>query len=258
MAITYLETERADDPTAACSSMSRVERRRPRRVCLIRGFEVCLGDVVLDVPANVERVVAFLAVRERPQLRSTVAATLWMDTTDERASANLRTALWKARQAVSGWIVATSAHLGLAPNVETDLAKVTAQARRLVAADSDLDESDTDTDPLIGNLLPEWDEDWILFERERFRQLRVHALESLCQKLSARGRHGEAIDAGLAAVAAEPLRESAQRTLIAAHLAEGNLSEARRQYALYRGLLRESLGIEPSESLQDLVSTARR
>ena len=50
------------------------------------------------VTQNAQRVLAFLAVRGRPQLRTTVASTLWMDTTDDRASANLRTALWKVRQ----------------------------------------------------------------------------------------------------------------------------------------------------------------
>ena len=41
-------------------------------------------------------------------------------------------------------------------------------------------------------------------ERERFHQLRLHALEALCDRLTTAGRYGEAIDAGLAAVTAEP------------------------------------------------------
>jgi two-component SAPR family response regulator len=107
---------------------------------------------------------------------------------------------------------------------------------------------------LSGDLLPDWDEEWIQFERERLRQLRVHALEALCHRLSAAGRHAEAIDAGQAAVAAEPLRESAQKTLIAAHLAEGNLCEARRQFGLYRDVLWDSLCLSPSEDLQAMLT----
>jgi hypothetical protein len=49
----------------------------------------------------------------------------------------------------------------------------------------------------------------------------VDALECLCHKLSAAGRPGEAIEAGLAAIAAEPLREGAQRTLICVDRADG-------------------------------------
>ena len=69
--------------------------------------------------------------------------------------------------------------------------------------------SDTSSDSLRGDLLPDWDEDWIQFERERLRQLRVHALEALCRRLSECGRHEEAVDAGQATMAAEPLREAA-------------------------------------------------
>lgn len=48
------------------------------------------------------------------------------------------------------------------------------------------------------------------------------------------------------ATSAEPLRESAQRALIRAHAAEGNLTEARRSYRAYHDLLGRELGVAPS------------
>jgi DNA-binding SARP family transcriptional activator len=54
-------------------------------------------------------------------------------------------------------------------------------------------------------------------------------------------------------VAVEPLRESAHRALIGAHLAEGNRVEALRQLARLRHLLREELGVEPSLRAVDLL-----
>ncbi len=104
-----------------------------------------------------------------------------------------------------------------------------------------------------GELLPDWYDDWVMFERERLRQLRLHALEILCRRLAAAGSFGPAVDAGLAAVLGEPLRESAQRVLIEAHLAEGNRSEAIRQYNSYRVRLYAELGLQPSPSLRRLV-----
>jgi DNA-binding SARP family transcriptional activator len=62
------------------------------------------------------------------------------------------------------------------------------------------------------------------------------------------------VQVGLAAVAAEPLRESAHRLLIQGHLAEGNLAEAVRQYDFYRTLLSRELGIEPSPTIKRLVN----
>jgi DNA-binding SARP family transcriptional activator len=97
----------------------------------------------------------------------------------------------------------------------------------------------------------------VVVERERFRQLRLHGLESLCGRLTKSRIFAAAVEAGLAAVAAERLRESGQRVLIEAHLAEGNTVEALRQYRRFRALLRAELGLEPSPDLALLVSAAR-
>jgi DNA-binding SARP family transcriptional activator len=221
---------------------------------VLGGFELRAGPRVLRLPVNAERIVAFLAIRDRPQLRSTVASTLWMDTGEDRAAANLRTALWRLRQAGAAAVVTHGAYLALASDVSVDLFVLVSRARTIIGPATD----DDDVDPRVfsRDLLPEWDDEWVRFERERLRQLRVHALEGVCARLSDAGRHAEAIDAGQAAVAAEPLRESAQRTLIQAHLAEGNICEAKRQLDLYCSLLDDSMGFAPSRALTELVAAA--
>ena len=87
-----------------------------------------------------------------------------------------------------------------------------------------------------------------MFARERFRQRMLHALEALSRHLTASGRAGEAIDAAMAAIAWEPLRESARRVLIEAHLREHNEVEARRAYADYARLVRTELGLDPART----------
>ena len=84
-------------------------------------------------------------------------------------------------------------------------------------------------------------------ERERIRQRILHALEALSERLAAVGRFADAIEAALLATSAEPLRESAQRALIRAHIAEGNLTEARRSYHAYHDLVYRELGAAPSD-----------
>jgi DNA-binding SARP family transcriptional activator len=86
-------------------------------------------------------------------------------------------------------------------------------------------------------------------ERERVRQRVLHALEALSGKLANIGRFADAVDAAILAVSAEPLRESAQRALIVAHVAEGNLVEAYRCYRSYCDLLHRELGVAPSGDL---------
>ena len=228
------------------------------RVHLLGAFELWFGDELVELPQSAQRLLAFLALHDRPLQRSFVSGSLWLDTTDQRASANLRSTLWRLRRPGFDPIDSSITHLSLGSSVVVDLCEGTLLARRLVDC---ADEADGEhlrgatTGPLATDLLPDWlDDDFVLVEQERWRQLRIHALESLARRMAATERFGEAIDAALAAIAAEPLRESAHRTLISVHLAEGNSSEARRSYVRFRDLLQRELGLAPSETMERLLS----
>jgi DNA-binding SARP family transcriptional activator len=106
---------------------------------------------------------------------------------------------------------------------------------------------------LTGELLPDWDDDWVLIEREHHRHLGLQALETLSERLLSSGRHGRALEVALAAVAKEPLRESAHRLLVRVHLADGNAVEALRQYRLFARLAYTRIGLAPSRQMEDLV-----
>jgi DNA-binding SARP family transcriptional activator len=102
-------------------------------------------------------------------------------------------------------------------------------------------------------LLPGWYDDWVIFERDRLRQLRLHALEALTEELIVQGLYARAIETALETIRLEPLRESAHRLAMRIHLEENNVVEAMRHYRAFRDLLREELGIEPSADLQMLL-----
>lgn len=55
------------------------------------------------------------------------------------------------------------------------------------------------------------------------------------------------------AVTAEPIRETAKRALIEAHIAEGNWVEGRRSFEFYRNLLDRELGVQPDPELASIV-----
>lgn len=234
------------------------------RLELLHGFALWHGESLVPVPANVQRLLAFLAIRHRPQHRDSVAATLWLDCPDSRAAANLRTALWRVRKLCDGAVVVTGGLLALGPEVACDLDHALERAHRLIdGSDTDVDDlDDLPCDAIVGDLgedlLPSWSEYWVLIERERLRQLRLHALESLCRKMVVRGRLGLAVEVGLAAVAVEPLRESAHRVLVDAYLAENNVGEAVRAYRAFAVLLKDQLGIAPTDELQDRLPAAAR
>ena len=205
-----------------------------------------------------QRLLALLALQGRPLERLWVAGTLWMDASEERAGASLRSALWRLPQPGGTPMVESSVtHLRLARDIDVDLHDLSARMERLEQASTAIDDR-TGSSALTRDLLPDWYEDWVVLERERFRQLRLHALEAQCRRLTEAGRFGAAVQAGLAAVSGEPLRESAHRTLIRAHLAEGNPGEAVRQFHLYRRLLADELAVEPSAAIRGLVQPLLR
>lgn len=222
------------------------------RLTLLNAFALECDGVAVQLPASAQRVLAFVALHEHPVRRPYVAGSLWLDSPEERAYANLRSALWRLRRFGSRLVDAEGSELALGHDVEVDLRECE-QLARLAVAREQRDPHALDVRRFGSDLLPDWYEDWVLIEREHYRQLRLHALDALCEQLTASGRLDEALEAGLAAVAGEPLRESAQRALIRVHLAEGNGGEAIRQYRLYRHLLDEQLGIEPSPLMAELV-----
>ena len=109
---------------------------------------------------------------------------------------------------------------------------------------------------LSGELLPGWYDDWVIVERERLRQLCLEALEQMAQSLLDSGKAPLAIEAALAVVAAEPLRESAHRVLFDAHVSVGNRGEALRQFHRCRVLLEDELGLRPSDALMAAAARA--
>ena len=222
------------------------------RLGLLGAFDLRIAGGPVSLPMNGQRVLAFLALHGRPLTRAFVAGSLWLDSTDDRAAGSLRSALWRLNR--EGRVVEASGEkIRLVSDVAVDVAAAVVQAHRLLDPTSDECPSFHEV-RLRDDLLPDWYDDWLAFERERFRQLRIHALESLCERLIAFERFGEAIETGLAVAAAEPLRESAHRILIRIHLAEGNGAEALAQYHRFRGLLHDELGLEPSLEMRALVA----
>jgi DNA-binding SARP family transcriptional activator len=201
---------------------------------------------------SAQRVLAFVALQRRPLLRQFVAGSLWLDSSEARAHASLRSALWRLNRCGLKPIEIDCQRLRLGDDVEVDVFEAEVAARRALASPTG-EGLEVDPATLAGDLLPDWYEEWTLLERERYRQLRLEALDTLCERLVEAGRLGDALAAGLAAVAGGPLRESGHRALVRVYLAAGNTGEAVRQYRLCRRLLGDQLGLEPSERMKELI-----
>jgi DNA-binding SARP family transcriptional activator len=222
---------------------------------LLGGFELAEGGRSVSFVPSVQRLLAFVALSPRPLRRTYVAGSLWSEKSDERAAANLRSMLWRLRESGLTLVDATATHLSLKPELQVDLRD--AERGALAVLRGDITELTPEREAwLRGDLLPDWYDDWLLIEQERYRQLRLHALEVLSRAYTRAGQFGRAVDAALAAIAAEPLRESAHRCLIEAHIAEGNSSEAQRHQDLFRRRLRDGLAESADVAPSNVAVTA--
>jgi SARP family transcriptional regulator, regulator of embCAB operon len=230
-------------------------------VALLGGFAFSQGDdALLGISAGTQRLIAFLAVRDRSVTRNQVAGTLWPEATEEHAGANLRSAVCRLDGATRNAMNVTPHDIGLADDVFVDVRQSAALAHRLIDRDVLSPEADIaapSVQALTDDLLPGWYDDWAIIAADDWHLLRMHALEAIAGRLTDAERLAEAAAAALAAVQAEPLRESARAALIRVHLAEGNQSNALGEFERYRVLLHGELGIEPMDRLCRLISGLR-
>ncbi len=214
--------------------------QRRSRVTVLGSFTLATDGAPLPLGADARRLVAYLAVHPRPQERAALAADLWPGVPATAARRLLDDAV--AAIGVPGLLEGADdpqAALSLAPGLEVDLAEAMTLIRALPDMPADVE---VDTTLLDRDILPDWTASWIAVERERFRQLRLHATEERCQRLAAAGRFDDAVAMARAAVRAAPSRESARRTLVEAYLAQGDVAAAVAEYDEYQELLRSSVG----------------
>ena len=220
------------------------------RVRLLGGFHLCDVHGAVALPGTAQRLVALLSLHGRIG-RSRLAGSLWGDTTEGRALACLRTAIWRANQAVPGLVIGSGDTVDLAEGTDVDVRRVVAWAHAVLEGGTA--PGTAVTAPEQGELLPGWDDEWVVPERERLRQLRLHVLEARAEQLLEEGRFGLALECALAALHADPLRESAHRAVIRIHLTEGNVAEARQAFSRCAKVLASELAVAPSRQTTALV-----
>jgi DNA-binding SARP family transcriptional activator len=233
--------------------------RKPRPTTELRclpTFDLRVGGTSVPLPHRAQRVLVFLALRGGPADRPELAGTLWPEVPASRAYSSLRSTLWGLARLAPSPVVAVGSSVQISPDVRVDLEGARRLAQRIIERGAGKVAAPTALAALRHDFLPSWSEEWLAAEQHHFRQLRLHALEVLSRHLSASAEHALAVEAGLLALSCEPLRESAHRTLMLAHLAEGNRAEAIWQYHRCRELLANELGLSPSPEMQALLQRA--
>jgi len=228
------------------------------RLYLLGGFEARVRDDVLTLQPAMQRLIALIALSPRGVDRCRAAFQLWPDTNEERAKANLRSTLWRLNKTCDAIITATKTQLRLAQDVWVDARDGIEALGRETSSTASAAMFDVlmPFQALQSELLPDWYDDWLVIERERLRQLTLSTLERRSQSALESGQTADAVEAGLAAVAIDPLRESSRRLVVRAHLAQGNMSAAHQEYTRYVEALAPHPGLTPTPELHSLIPGA--
>ncbi len=216
------------------------------RISLLGGFGLSDGRVDVAIAEGPQRLLAFLALRKDPVRRTLAAGALWPDADEEHAGSSLRSTLARLDEGARSALAVTASQLGIAERITVDLWESEALARRLEGPHESLTvhrSSSAEVDALSAELLPDWYEDWVIVEAEAAAAMRLRPWPTTCATTGRTRRPPPP----------RGLRETPRAALIRVHMAEGNVSDAIREFTRYRQLLQRELGLEPTPRLQALL-----
>lgn len=219
---------------------------------------------------RVATLLAYLALNQkRWHFRDELGELLWPDSELEVSRRNLRQALLSLRHAIeppplpSGSVVQVNqSRIQLNPEaLTTDLAEFEdlIERSKSTANQSDRFELLKQAVSLYkGELLPGFEDVWVLNERLRMEDLYLYALGQLIKECHALGKPEESILYLRLAVAKEPLNEQWHTELMRQYLNLGRAPSALKQYDELTRLLQTELNCDPDEEAQKLASRARK
>ncbi|WP_171027613.1 bacterial transcriptional activator domain-containing protein [Pseudarthrobacter sp. NamE2] len=220
---------------------------------LLGAWRLQRGNTTMAVACREQRLIACVGLLGCRR-RSFLSGLLWPRSSETQAAGNLRTSVWCISHSFPHLLHSTADVLELDESVSVDVRALQRHVAML-REQPGIQIPETYLDHLSrAELLPGWYDDWVIFEQERLRQLRLGALELMARQYLAGNEPGRAVIAALSAVSIEPLRESAHLLLVQAHLAAGNRAAAVRAYSMFASRLDAELGVQPSHQLTELVS----
>lgn len=236
------------------------------RVSLFGPFRVQSGEANLSgqFSHKAQELLCYLLLdRDHPHQRETLASVLWGDdSTTAQSRKSLRQALWQLQTTLNSSI--TSAH-GLVLRVEHDLVELnlgtaiwldTAVFEQAFADVQGVPGPQMNTSSAgalqravelyQADLLEGWYQEWCLYERERFQNMYLMALDKLMAYCEAHHNYEDGLIYGMRILRYDGARERTHRQLMRLYCLAGDRSEALRQFQRCAAALEDELGVTPS------------
>ncbi|MFN8493475.1 MAG: BTAD domain-containing putative transcriptional regulator [Caldilineaceae bacterium] len=231
---------------------------------LLGSFQIRYNDepVTGVNQARLQSLLAYLALhRNAPQARRHLAFLFWPDSTEAQAHANLRQLLHRLQHALPDadqFLRMDGKTVQWRPDAPCtlDVAEFEAALTRAQAALRAQDEASaqvalqTAVVHYHGDLLLGCYEEWVLAERERWREAYLKALEQLILLLETRRDYPAAIDYAQRLLRHDPLHETTYGHLMRLHVLHGDPASALRVYHTCATFLQRELGVNPNPQIQ--------
>ena len=231
-------------------------------------------DQQVRLPSRAQSLLAFLVLHsDRMFPRDLLAGMFWGDSTEDKARACLRSTLWRLRLVLEpnglkrGTYLRSTRQGDISFNGDSDhkldviafckgIAPFCGRSDEILN-DEDFAHLNDALDRYVGDLLDGLYDDWIISERERFRNDFVCALTCKMHNLAARARYGAALADARRILAMEPLRELIYRAVMRLYVQSGSRAEALRHYERCATLLDQELGVWPMLETRALYEEIR-
>ena len=222
---------------------------------LLGSFEVMCEGRRLNVSGrSVQSLFAYLVLNNGiPHRREKLAKMLWPDSVETTARENLRHTLWRIRKAFPKRL----SYVYLSTDDFTITFENSAKYWFDVAVLKEADNCKS-ADDLIpnlsvyqGELLPGFDDEWVILEREYLNFVFEHNMARLMAMLKSEKRWLDVLDWGERWIAFGQRPEPAYRAIMLAHIKKGEMSRVGEAYARCVRSLNE-IGLEPSEQTRKL------
>lgn len=214
---------------------------------------------------------AYLLIhRDRPHWRERLASELWGNTSTQTSLKHLRHALWKLHTAAPEFrslVRAESAWIQLDTREAwidvAALERAFAEARDRSGFALDMVGANRLHDAAAlytSDLLPGWDAEWCVVERERLQNVYLLLLDKLMDHALHQGLPEVGLGYGATSLALDPARESTHQRLMELHYTGGNRTAALRQYQRCARHLMDDLGVRPgrrTDALREAIEADR-
>ena len=216
------------------------------RIYLLGSFRVFHDRIALKLPPR-SRVVSLWAYlclhRDRLIPRAQLAYTLWPESTEKDARANLRRHLHLLRSLVpsgESWLILEGDAVQWHQNNNCWLDIV--EFGQLANAPDRLEEA---VSLYSGDLLENIYEDWVFFDRESVKSAYFSLLMQLVERNRQKRDYRAAITYGTLLLAKDPFREDCLRQLMSLYYMTGDRASALKMYDLFAMKLSSEIHVEP-------------